>query len=91
MTRFGIVTTSPDAFTAADPDRDCAPLVAALRARGVEAASLVWHDPAVDWAAQDLVVIRSPWDYILRPAEFAQWLERAGSLTRVLNPPELVR
>ena len=28
MTRIGFVTTSPGAFTSADPDRDCAPLVA---------------------------------------------------------------
>ena len=91
MTRIGIVTTSPDAFTSADPDRDCAPLVAALRARGVHAGSLDWHDPGVDWASWDLAVIRSPWDYARHAEEFAHWLERAGSLTRVLNEPALIR
>ena len=91
MTRIGIVTTSPDAFTAADPGRDCAPLVAGLQARGVEAASLDWHDGSVDWATWDLVVIRSPWDYSQHPAEFAAWLERVEGQTRVLNEPELVR
>ncbi|MGP5056416.1 ATP-grasp domain-containing protein [Brachybacterium paraconglomeratum] len=91
MTRIGIVTTSPGAFTSADPDRDCAPLVAALRDRGVEAASLDWHDASVDWASWDLAVLRSPWDYAQHPAEFAAWLERAEAQTRVLNEPELVR
>ena len=91
MTRIGIVTTSPDAFTSADPDRDCAPLVASLRARGIEAASLDWHDPAVDWAGWDLVVLRSPWDYAQHPQEFAAWLDRTDAATRVLNAPELVR
>lgn len=91
MTRIGIVTTSPGAFTSADPDRDCAPLVAALRDRGVEAASLDWHDASVDWASWDLAVLRSPWDYAQHPAEFAAWLEHAGTQTHVLNEPELVR
>ena len=91
MTRIGIVTTSPTAFTSADPDRDCAPLVASLGARGIEAASLDWHDPAVDWARWDLVVLRSPWDYAQHAEEFAAWLDRTGAATRVLNAPELVR
>ncbi|MFL0458309.1 RimK family alpha-L-glutamate ligase [Brachybacterium paraconglomeratum] len=91
MTRIGIVTTSPGAFTSADPDRDCAPLVAALRDRGVEAASLNWHDASIDWASWDLAVLRSPWDYAQHPAEFAAWLELAGTQTHVLNEPELVR
>ena len=91
MTRIGIVTTSPTALTSADPDRDCAPLVAALHARGIEAASLDWHDPAVDWARWDLVVLRSPWDYAQHAEEFAAWLDRTGAATRVLNAPELVR
>ena len=91
MTRIGIVTTSPGAFTSADPDRDCAPLVAALRDRGVEADSLDWHDPSVDWASWDLAVLRSPWDYAQHAEEFAQWLDHAGTRTHVLNEPELVR
>lgn len=91
MTRIGIVTTSPGAFTSADPDRDCAPLVAALRDRGVEADSLDWHDTSVDWASWDLAVLRSPWDYAQHAEEFSRWLDRAGTQTRVLNEPELVR
>lgn len=91
MTRIGILTTRPDFFTAADPERDCRPLVAALRERGIEAESLVWRDTGVDWGSFDLIVIRSPWDYVQRPAEFDAWLERASAVTRVLNEPELVR
>ena len=33
------------------------------RALGREARFAVWDDPAVDWAAFDLVVVRSTWDY----------------------------
>jgi len=101
MTRIGIVTTDPTFFTAADPERDSAPLVAALRERGVEADAVVWRGPAAgsgdagsgaeDLSAFDLLVLRSPWDYALHPAEFDAWLERAETSTRVLNEPDLVR
>ena len=91
MTRIGIVITHPDTFPAADPERDSLPLVAALRGRGVHAEQLVWHDASIDWAGYDLLVLRSPWDYFLRPTEFEAWLDRASALTRVLNEPELVR
>lgn len=91
MTRIGIITTRPSFFTAADPERDCIPLVAALRRRGARAESLVWRDAEVAWGEYDLLVLRSPWDYVERPAEFDAWLERASAQTRVLNTPELVR
>lgn len=65
---------------------------AALAERGVRVEPLVWTraDPAsLDGAA---VVIRSCWDYHLRPDEFAGWisaLEARG--VPVANAPELVR
>ncbi len=71
-----------------DDDR---PLLGALEARGVSAVPLVWDDPAVDWAAYRLCVLRSTWDYHLRREEFLTWLDRAGKATRILNPPALVR
>ncbi len=61
-----------------------AALDAALAARDVDAQWVVWDDPAVDWAAADLVAVRSTWDYTVRSAEFLRW---AGSLdqSRLLN------
>lgn len=35
---------------------------------------VVWDDPAVQWSSYDSVVIRTTWDYHLRPAEFREWL-----------------
>ena len=86
--RVGVVVT--DAYPAEDPDHDTAPLVAALRTRGVDAAPVVWHAD-LDWASYDLLVLRSPWDYPERLEEFLAWLARAEAATTVLNPPELVR
>lgn len=91
MTRIGLVVTDPATFTAADPHLDAVPLVEALRRRGAHAELTIWHDEEVDWGAFDLLVIRSPWDYTERPAQFETWLDRVGMLTQVLNEPELVR
>lgn len=87
--RVGVVVT--DSYPAEDLDHDTAPLVAALRARDVAAEATVWHAPDVDWAAYDLLVLRSPWDYPDRLEEFLAWLAHAEAVTRVLNPPALVR
>lgn len=91
MTSLGLVIADPDRFPAANPLLDANELLPALRSRGVEARAVDWADPAVDWAGFDLVVLRSPWDYAVRPAEFDAWLDRAGALTRILNDPALVR
>ena len=70
-----------------DLDPDDRPLVRALAARGVEAAPAVWDDQSENWAAYDLVVLRSTWDYAEQRDEFLAW---ARSLARVLNPLEVL-
>lgn len=72
-------------------DEDGPALVAALAARGCHAEPVVWTDPRVDWGAFDGVTIRSTWDYAPRHAEFLAWTERVAAVTRLLNPPAVVR
>lgn len=72
-------------------DRDLPVLKAALEDIGARAEVVYWDDPAVDWAAFDLVVIRSTWDYTWRVPEFVAWAERCGELTRLANPAAVVR
>jgi O-ureido-D-serine cyclo-ligase len=72
-------------------DEDLPPLTAALGARGIAHEVVDWDDPAVDWRRYDAAVLRSNWDYIDRYAEFSAWIERIAPLTRLLNPPEVVR
>lgn len=79
------------AVAALDLDEDLAPLQQALQARGAAVAVCCWDDPAVDWAAFDLALLRSTWDYATRLDAFVAWLERVAVLTRLLNPLELVR
>jgi hypothetical protein len=50
-------------------------LVAALAELGIEPVPAVWRDPSIDWLAFDALVIRSPWDYFIRLAEFRAWLD----------------
>ncbi|MBL7256702.1 ATP-grasp domain-containing protein [Paractinoplanes lichenicola] len=63
------------------------PLRDTLRERGVEADAVRWDDPAADWAAYDLAVIRSPWDYVPRRDQFIAW---ARSVPRLLNPADVL-
>lgn len=61
-------------------------LTEALRARGVVAQWVGWDEPGVDWAAADLVALRSTWDYHERYAEFLGWLARIEKTgVRLLN------
>jgi glutathione synthase/RimK-type ligase-like ATP-grasp enzyme len=63
-------------------------LPAALDAVGVDATVAVWDDPAVDWSAYDLVVVRSTWDYVPRREEFLAWAE---AVPRLANPAAVLR
>ena len=83
MSSVALVTCSelPDLD---EDDRLIAPALAAL---GIDAVPAVWSDPAVDWAAFDLVVLRNPWDYTDRLAEFLAW---ARAVPRLANPVDVV-
>ena len=59
-------------------------LMAALAARKVDASPAVWNDERVDWAGFSCVVVRSCWDYHLRPAAFHEWIHH---LERGYNQP----
>jgi glutathione synthase/RimK-type ligase-like ATP-grasp enzyme len=62
-----------------------------LGRRGVDVHPVVWDAPDVDWAGFDLVVIRSTWDYHLKPGLYAYWLESfLPDADRLWNPPAVV-
>lgn len=79
------------ARAARDLDEDLAPLAAALTGLGAAAEIVVWDDADVDWSRFRLVVLRSTWDYSLRLGDFLAWLDRTARMTRVVNPPPVVR
>lgn len=64
----------------------------ALKRRNVAVTFAVWDSPNIEWSQFDSVIIRSTWDYYLKPDCYAEWLASfAGSGTQLWNPPELVR
>jgi len=72
----------------ADDDRL---LIPALQQLDVEAVPVVWDGP-VDWTRFDQVVIRSCWDYHLRPDEFLDWIDELEKAeVKVQNLPGLLR
>lgn len=58
-----------------------------LRELGVDVQIVTWDDPAVDWLAFDITVIRSTWDYYERRDEFVAW---AHSVPSLANPAPVV-
>ncbi|MFJ9906212.1 RimK family alpha-L-glutamate ligase [Streptomyces sp. NPDC101152] len=89
MPRIALATYDPRPEPSRD--RDLPVLLAALREAGAEADAVYWDDAEADWAAYDLVVIRSTWDYSWRAAEFVAWAHKCGTVTRLANPAEVVR
>lgn len=58
---------------------------------GAEVVPVVWTEANADDLRCDLLVVRSCWDYHLRPQEFLQWTSEVGQRMPVLNPPVLLR
>ena len=72
-------------------DVDAAPLTQACTSAGLEVRPAVWDDPSVDWAAADLVLVRSTWDYVQRLDEFLAWADGVAAVTRLANSPAVLR
>ncbi|MFZ0251438.1 MAG: hypothetical protein WAL61_15945 [Acidimicrobiales bacterium] len=67
-------------------------LRAALADLGVDGVTAVWDDPAVEWAAFDLVLANGAWDSIHHVDEFLAWLDRvAATGVPVRNDPATLR
>lgn len=63
----------------------------ALAERGITSVRLDWADSKVDWGSFKGLVIRTTWDYYNRAAEFSAWIDRVSKLTKLCNPPEIIR
>ena len=63
-----------------------------LQQKGQEIQFEVWNDPLVNWETFDAAILKSPWDYFDRFAEFSAWLDLLEKKkVRVLNPVKTVR
>ncbi|RHW27139.1 hypothetical protein D0Z08_10740 [Nocardioides immobilis] len=62
-----------------------AALTAALAERGIDSRWVCWDDPDVDWAAADLVAVRSTWDYHRRFRAFLDWARDVEQVAPLLH------
>jgi hypothetical protein len=88
MPRIALATSSKHPNLAAD-DRL---LLAPLAKRGIQTEPAVWNSPSQDWSLFDGVILRSCWDYHLRPEEFLRWIASLEAKRIPLwNPASVVR
>lgn len=67
-------------------------LIAEFAQRGVDATSVVWSDPSVDWDQFDFALIRSTWDYIDERDHFLSVMAAIdASPCQLFNPLDAVR
>lgn len=64
--------------------------VEAFAAAGIDLEHAPWEDPAVRWEEFDLVVVRSPWNYVDRLGEFRQWMQERRVITTMHNSVDLI-
>lgn len=86
--RIAFATTTAEVLGDADADRGLHEEVY-VRA-GVALDHCVWWDPSVEWGRYDLVIIRSPWDYVPRLGEYRQRLGAMDQLGTLRNPAAAV-
>jgi hypothetical protein len=74
-----------------EPDPDESLLMHALTDEGLQPTLVAWEDEGVDWGGFDLAVLRSAWNYIEHLDAFLEWAVRAGTVTHLYNPVEVVQ
>ena len=75
----GAARSEPALGEAAEPIEwtdDEALLLEACASAGIRARMAAWNDAAEDWDAPVPTVLRSTWDYPLRPEAFLAWIDR---------------
>jgi glutathione synthase/RimK-type ligase-like ATP-grasp enzyme len=66
-------------------------LIPLFEENGFVVSAEIWDDSVVNWRIYDVVLIRSTWDYYLKPSEFKTWVSQfQTSKTTLINSPEIV-
>lgn len=86
--RVAFVTTADTAIL--HDDFDLPFQIAAFADAGIELVHIPWERSDARWEEFDLVVVRSPWNYVDRLEEFMQWLDARRGLPTMVNPAEVI-
>jgi glutathione synthase/RimK-type ligase-like ATP-grasp enzyme len=63
-----------------------------LAGKGLPITWQVWDDANVNWSRFDALIIKSPWDYFDKIADFYSWLDKVEAAgCKVLNPVKTLR
>jgi len=66
-------------------------LARALEHLDIAPIPAIWDDAAIDWTSFNALVIRTPWDYFERAAEFRAWLDaRIASGVLICNAGDIL-
>lgn len=76
--------------TLPEPDPDEAPLLEALRGRGLTAETRAWDDPSVDWSQARVTLLRATWNYYVDRDAFLAWANHAAAVSALHNPIDVV-
>ena len=66
-------------------------LAEALRVRGANVVSAPWNGDFCPFAAADLTIVRSTWDYYDVTGDFAGWIDRVEEHGVIVNPPAVLK
>ncbi len=64
--------------------------IVAFADSGIDLVQAPWEDRTIDWDSFDLVVVRSPWNYVDCLDEFRQWLDARRPMTTIHNAVSLI-
>jgi signal recognition particle subunit SEC65 len=62
----------------------------ALEKRGLKVNRMNWDNPRYNWSESRYIVFRTTWDYFDRFSEFAAWLKKVSTLTKLINSTETI-
>jgi glutathione synthase/RimK-type ligase-like ATP-grasp enzyme len=64
-------------------------MIEALSRHGIDSEILIWNEDH-NWAAFDAVLVRTTWDYIKFPEDFANKLKEISEQTKLINPLDTI-
>ena len=66
-------------------------LIPYFEEKGFDVSSEIWDNIDINWEQYDAVLIRSTWDYYLKPDKFKDWVSQfLNSKTKLFNSPEII-